>query len=136
MDGMNRSQFTPDDDWTPETLAGGQLGPPGRKPPTAVGAAAPRPPRRPYGSGRHRDSSTLRRVARVMLSVLFLATGVIAIALFEPIAGIVAGTGLTGLGAVVAIRLLRLRRYRRRIRLTLPVTGRRDRDSGSVARSA
>jgi hypothetical protein len=104
MDELNRSGFTPDEEWHPETLADGRLGPPGRKPPTAIATATPRPPHRP---GRYRRLTTLQRIARGMLSVLLVGSGALTTSLFASVVGVVAGTALGGLGAAVAIRLLR-----------------------------
>jgi hypothetical protein len=65
-----------DPDWQPEPLESGLLGPPGRKPPTAVGTATPRPPRRPHRPDRYSRSTKMLRIARGALGLILLATGV------------------------------------------------------------
>jgi hypothetical protein len=57
------AEFIPDPEWSPDPLPSGRLGPPRRKPPTAVGTATPRPPRPPGRRG-YRHRPLWERVAR------------------------------------------------------------------------
>lgn len=136
MDDMNRSRFTANEEWHPDTMPDGRLGPPGRKPPTAVATATPRPPRRPYRHGRFGRLSGLQRIARGMLSVLLVGSGALATTFLSPIAGVVAGATLGGLGAAVAIRLIRQSLDRRSVRFESRSSHRDDDSSDSIARSA
>ena len=136
MDDMNRFRFTSNEEWHPDTLTDGRLGPPGRKPPTALATATPQPPRWPYRHSRFGRLTALQRVARGMLSVLLVGSGALATALLAPIAGVAAGAALGGLGAAVAIRLIRQSRHRRPVGLESRLTHPHDGSSDSIARSA
>jgi hypothetical protein len=136
MDDFNRNEFTPNEEWHPDTLSDGRLGPPGRKPPTAVATATPRPPRRPYRSGRYRRLTTIEGITRGLLSMLLVGSGSVVVSLSATIAGIAVGAGLGGLGAIVAVRLVRQIRDRRTIVFARSESRSGDGPSNSVARSA
>ena len=73
-----RQPYFEPDDWQPEPLPSGSLNPPGRKPPTAVGTATPKPPspgHRPtlYGTGLTR----LQRIARASFGGLAFVGGAV-----------------------------------------------------------
>ena len=103
---MNQPEFTPDE-WRPEPQPEGRLSPPGRKPPTAIATATPRPPDKPY---RRYRSSRLQRIARGMLAGLLIGSVPVAVAAFGPLVGGVVGIGLGGLGALVGLRVVRRQR--------------------------
>jgi hypothetical protein len=68
-------QFEPDD-WQPEPLPDGRLGPPRRRPPTAIGTATPDLPSPAYRRARHRFGPTrLQRIARTALGTTLCSAG-------------------------------------------------------------
>jgi hypothetical protein len=69
------ARHEPDDDHDPIPLESGQLGPPRRKPPTAVGVATPRGPRHSSRPSRYRTPA-LRLVSIAILGVLIFALGI------------------------------------------------------------
>ena len=77
---MTRSRqphFEPDE-WQPDPLPSGSLNPPGRKPPTAVGTATPRPPSPEYRPTRYAGGLTrLQRIARASFGGLAFVGGAV-----------------------------------------------------------
>jgi len=77
---MTRSRepnFEPDD-WQPDSLPSGSLNPPGRKPPTAIGTATPRPPSPEYRPTRYGLGLTrLQRIARASFGGLAAVGGAV-----------------------------------------------------------
>lgn len=132
----HRSRFTPDDEPFRKPQTDGLLGPPGRKPPTAVATATPRPPRKPGRPGRYSRLTVMQRVARGMLSALLIGSGTAAIAVAGSVAGITAGLSLGGLGVAVAYRLVRRSREGRHLRIVSKAKRPRSRPGDSGAASA
>jgi hypothetical protein len=100
---MKQPEFTPDE-WRPEPQPEGRLGPPGRKPPTAIATATPRPPGKPH---RRYRPSRLQRIARGMLAVLLIGSAPVAVGALGLLAGGVAGLGVGAIGALVGLRVVR-----------------------------
>ena len=103
----DRARFVPDDEWSPEPQPDGRLGPPGRKTPTAIATAAPRPPRKPDRRGYHGRHNATQRIARGMLSILLVASGAAVPFLQGSFIALATGVGLGGLGILVGARLVR-----------------------------
>lgn len=114
---VNERLHPEDDDWHPEPQTAGRLGPPGRKPPTAIATATPRPPRQPYRPGRYRGLGATQRIARGMLSTLLVTSGSIVPLIQTSLIGLTLGLTLGGLGILVAARLIRQREGRRIVSL-------------------
>src|SRR5712692_1724215 len=85
----------------PEPEPSGQLAPPPRKPPTAIGLREPGRGRSPQGQPIPQRVSRIRRISRIMLGSMLLAGGA-GLALVSPVgfvagvAAIAAGTRLIG----------------------------------------
>jgi hypothetical protein len=90
-------------EFEPQPQESGSLGPPRRKPPTAVGTMElppPKPPRGRYPEGR----SLLRRIALAVLAAVLLGAG---LAVLWPLGWrVVAGVALVALGRRVIRRAL------------------------------
>ena len=106
MNIARQPQFEPDD-WQPEPLPDGRLGPPRRKPPTALGTATPDPPSPAYRRTRYRTGLTRRqRIARAALGTTLCSAGGIA-AFLAPIGlGTIVSAFGVGLGILIAHRAL------------------------------
>jgi len=73
-----RQPYFEPDDWQPDPLPSGSLNPPGRKPPTAVGTATPRPPSPEYRPTRYGHGLTrLQRIARASFGGLAFVGGAV-----------------------------------------------------------
>jgi len=74
----SRQPYFEPDDWQPEPLPSGSLNPPGRKPPTAVGTATPRPPSPEYRPTRYgRGLTRVERIARASLGGIAFVGGAV-----------------------------------------------------------
>ena len=105
-----RPRPDPDDQPQPEPLEQGRLGPPRRKPPTAVGTATPRGPRHPHRPSRYATGLTrTRRVAIGLLSSLLVASGGAILVLTSPGASMVWGFGAVGVGLTLVYQVITLR---------------------------
>ena len=101
----------PDDEPRREPAEDGRLDPPRRKPPTAVGTATPRGPRRPYRPGRYNNLglTSTRRIAMGLLSGLLAASGGVASVVAWPGGGILWGLAAVAAGIAVAYNVVTLR---------------------------
>ena len=98
------------DEFQPEPLEQGRLGPPRRKPPAAVGTATPRGPRRPHQRSHYATGPTrTRRAAVGLLSFLLVASSAVILVETSPGAGIVWGFGAVGAGLALAYQVITLR---------------------------
>jgi putative Ca2+/H+ antiporter (TMEM165/GDT1 family) len=104
------------DDWTPDPEPAGDLDPPRRRPPTAIGLLTPPPPRRPRRSV-YQPSALRRRLAQAFLGAWGTCAGVATVTMASHPAAIIGGSLL----ALVGARLL-----------GVSVRGGLERDSGSA----
>jgi hypothetical protein len=73
-----REPYFEPDDWQPDPLPSGSLNPPGRKPPTAVGTATPKPPSPEFQPTRYGVGLTrLQRIARASFGGLTFVGGAV-----------------------------------------------------------
>jgi hypothetical protein len=101
----------PDDEPRREPLEHGRLDPPRRKPPTAVGTATPRGPRRPYRRGRYDNLglTRTRRIAMGLLSGMLATSGGVATVVAWPGAGSWWGLGVVAMGVALAYQVIAAR---------------------------
>ena len=101
----------PDDEPRREPLEHGRLDPPRRKPPTAVGTATPRGPRRPYRPGRYHNLglTRTRRVAIGLLSGVLAVSGGVATAVAWPGPAALWGFGSVAAGMALAYQAITFR---------------------------
>lgn len=99
------------DEWVPATQPAGDLVPPGRHPPTAVGALTPPPPHQP-GRPPGRAPSPRRRLAGAFLGLSGSVAGIVAATVASHPAALVASAVLVLAGAGLLGMSLRKRRPR------------------------
>ncbi|MBX3175314.1 MAG: hypothetical protein KF709_12945 [Gemmatimonadaceae bacterium] len=86
------------DEWAPEPEPAGNLQPPRRNPPTAVGVLTPPPPHRPQRT-RYRASSLRRRLAQAFLGASGAFAGIAAASIATHPVAVAAGSLLALAGA-------------------------------------
>ena len=114
----SRQPYFEPDDWRPDPLPSGSLNPPGRKPPTAIGTATPRPPSPEYQPTRYGLGLTrLQRIARASLGGLAAVGGAVgAIVIPVGLATVVCATTCAA-GLLIAGRSLRVPSIFKTVRL-------------------
>ncbi len=86
------------DEWAPTPEPAGDLNPPRRRPPTAVGVLTPPPPHRPRRSA-YRQPSLRRRLGQAFLGASTTFAGVAAVSIASHPAVLLAGSLIALMGA-------------------------------------